>query len=132
MFFIEWWNSLGLASQVFACIALPTTLITLIQTIMMFVGFAGDSSADADADIDVSGGDSADGVYGDGDLPEIDDISGLEGLRIFSIRGIIAFFTVFGWVGVVCDNSGLPLVVTILISTVCGALIIMLLALLIK
>ncbi len=132
MFFIEWWNSLGLVSQVFACIALPTTLITLIQTILMFIGFGGDSGADADGDIDMPDGDSSDGIYGDGDIPDADDISGLDGLRIFSVRGIMAFFTVFGWVGVVAYNGGLSLAWTILVSTLCGLAMMFLLALLVR
>ena len=130
MFFIEWWNSLGLASQIFACIAIPTTLLLFIQTVMMFIGFGEDSpsDADADADLDVSDGD----VSADGDLPEIDDVSGLDGLRVFTVRGIIAFFVVFGWVGVVLDNSGLPLGATIPIALASGVLMMLVLAYLTK
>ena len=128
MFFIEWWNSLGLASQIFACIAIPTTLLLFIQTVMMFIGFGEDSPSDADADLDVSDGD----VSADGDLPEIDDVSGLDGLRVFTVRGIIAFFVVFGWVGVVLDNSGLPLGATIPIALASGVLMMLVLAYLTK
>lgn len=128
MFFIEWWNSLGLASQIFACIAIPTTLLLFIQTVMMFIGFGEDSPSDADADLDVSDGD----VSADGDLPEIDDVSGLDGLRVFTVRGIIAFFVVFGWVGVVLDNSGLPLGATIPIALASGVLMMIVLAYLTK
>jgi membrane protein implicated in regulation of membrane protease activity len=128
MFFIEWWNSLGLASQIFACIAIPTTLLLFIQTVMMFIGFGEDSPSDSDADLDVSDGD----VSADGDLPEIDDVSGLDGLRVFTVRGIIAFFVVFGWVGVVLDNSGLPLGATIPIALASGVLMMFVLAYLTK
>ncbi len=132
MFFIEWWNSLGIASQVFACIALPTTLVLFIQTVMMLIGFASDSDGGDVPDGDSSDIEPSDGVFGDGDLPDADDISGFDGLRIFTVRGIIAFFTVFGWVGVVCDNSGLHLALTILIATVCGFAMMTLLGFLVK
>ena len=39
--FIEWWNSLGTLSQVLYCIAIPATLVLLIQTIMMLIGIIG-------------------------------------------------------------------------------------------
>ena len=31
----EWWNSLGLAVQVFYCVAVPSTLLLVIQTVML-------------------------------------------------------------------------------------------------
>ena len=34
----EWWNSLGITMQVFYCIALPATLIIVIQTILLMIG----------------------------------------------------------------------------------------------
>ena len=34
MFLIDWWNSLSTAAQIFACMAIPATLILLIQTIL--------------------------------------------------------------------------------------------------
>ena len=123
--FFEWWNSLGLITQVFYCIALPSTLILLIQTIMMFIGFG----EDADGDID---------DIGDGDIDDVTEISddtdasGLEGLRIFTIRGIIAFLVVFGWVGIVMNTSGAELWLTIPIATVCGFGMMLLLAYLLR
>ena len=34
----EWWQSLGIAQQVFYCIAIPATLIIVIQTILLMLG----------------------------------------------------------------------------------------------
>ena len=52
MFLVEWWNSLDLALQIFYCIAIPATLVLLIQTFLMFIGI-GDGDADFDApDVD--------------------------------------------------------------------------------
>ena len=45
MSFVEWWNALGLATQIFYCIAIPATLVLVIQTILMFFGLD-----DGDAD----------------------------------------------------------------------------------
>ncbi len=118
MAFIEWWNSLELASQVFYCIAIPATLILLIQTVMMFFGFEND--ADGDLDVDLPDTDIDDGIFGDDAITEAPDLAGLESLHIFTVRGIIAFFVVFGWVGVVLLEAGLHLLITLPIAAICG------------
>lgn len=125
MFLVEWWNALSLAGQIFACVAIPSTFVLLIQTVMMLVGFAGEATGDGG---DVPDADELDGVFGENDTIEAEDISGLDGLRIFTIRGIIAFFVVFGWVGIVMDGSGIALPITILVSAVSGFVMMILLA----
>ena len=37
--FNNWWNTLGLFEQIMYCVAIPSTLILLIQTIMLILGF---------------------------------------------------------------------------------------------
>ena len=83
--FIEWWNGLGTLLQVFYCIAIPATLVLLIQTVMMLIGMGDDGDVDGigdgdvgDADLDVDT-DGTDGVFGDGDLDDVADVAGLEG-----------------------------------------------------
>ena len=41
----EWWESLTLLGQVLACIAVPSTLIMLIQLVMMLTGMGDDGDA---------------------------------------------------------------------------------------
>ena len=98
MAFIEWWNSLELASQVFYCIAIPATLILLIQTVLMFFGFENDADGDldmdlpdTDMDVDLSDADIDGGIFGEDAITETPDLAGLESLHIFTVRGIIAF-----------------------------------------
>ena len=50
----EWWTELGNAGQVFACIAIPATVMLLIQMALTFMGLGGDG-ADAEADADGDG-----------------------------------------------------------------------------
>ena len=89
-----WWDSLSLISQIFACIAIPTTLVLIIQTILMFIGLDGDGIGDMDGDFsldhDISDigihPDMSDGIFGD-DLPVSDpDPSGLGDLHILSVE----------------------------------------------
>ena len=124
---IEWWNSLGLATQIFYCIAVPATLVLLIQTILMFFGI-GDGDADFDApDFDFDG----DGMPDDLDM-DLDDVAGLESLHIFTVRGIIAFFVIFGWVGIVMQSMEINLLITLIVATACGFGMMVLIAYLFK
>ena len=120
--FIEWWNNLGVISQIFYCIAIPSTLVLLIQTIMMLIG-VGDDGNGIDSGVDSAGDvsdDAFDGVFGDGGMSGEIDASGLEGLRIFTLRGIIAFLVVFGWVGIIMQDAGIHLAITLIVALVSG------------
>lgn len=132
--FIEWWNNLGTMSQIFYCIAIPATLVLLIQTIMMLIGLENDSDGiDGDVDnIDFSSDTFSDGVFGEDSVSEAPDISGLDGLRIFTLRGIIAFFVVFGWVGVVMQDAGIRLAITLTVATASGFAMMLVLAFLFR
>ena len=116
--FAEWWNSLGLASQILYCIAVPSTLVLLIQTILMFLGF--DDGPDGDVEVDISEPDVGEGVFGDNSIEGWEPSSDLGSLHIFTFRGIIAFFVIFGWVGIVMQSYNVNLPITIIVATVCG------------
>lgn len=137
MFIVDWWNTLSVAAQIFACVAIPSTLVLLIQTIMMLIGIGGESDgiegiedvADGMPD-DIPDADVGDGVFGEDMEAETPDTFGLDGLRIFTLRGIVAFFVVFGWVGVVMD--GVALWLTLLVSATCGFAMMLVLAFLMR
>ncbi|MBO5417464.1 MAG: NfeD family protein [Clostridia bacterium] len=130
MFFVEWWDSLNIIVQVFYCIAIPATLVLLIQTILMFFGF--DDGADGDVTIDAPDADFDGDVIDEVPDMDINDVSGLESLHIFTVRGIIAFFVIFGWVGVVMQSAGIKLFITLPVATVCGFAMMVLIAYLFK
>lgn len=117
---VAWWIALGTVGQVFACIAIPATVILIIQMILTLIGLGsdavdGDADTDGiDTDIDIDGTDAPDG---DSDF----DISD-GGLRVFTFRGLIAFFSVTGWVGTICSEFNLNLPLTIIISVASGLL----------
>ena len=129
MFIIDWWNSLDLAAQIFYCIAIPASVILLIQTVLTFIGIGDGAEADADADVDIpDDADTPDGIFGGDTVTETHDFVGLEGLRVLTLRGIIAFFVVFGWVGVVMNSFDIKLYITIPVAFVCGVAIMFILA----
>ena len=129
---VEWWNSLGIALQVFYCIAIPSTLVLLIQTILMFIGMDEDVGDASDIGGEIDSGNIDDGIFGEDSITEVADTWGLEGLRIFTVRGIISFFVVFGWVGVVMLSAGVPIWVTVPVAMICGFCMMLLLAVLLN
>ncbi len=77
---------------------------------------------------DIGDTDMPDGVFGEDSVGDVSDGFGFEGLRIFTLRGIVAFFVVFGWVGVVMDSGGAPIFATLAVAAVCGFAIMLALA----
>lgn len=102
LFMLAWWNGLTLTAQIFAAVAIPATVIMVLQSILTLLGFG------ADGDID------ADGV------PDADLDTDTEGLGLISIRGIVAFFSIGGWAGYVAEMGGLPTLISVLISLAAG------------
>ena len=134
----EWWNSLGITMQVFYCIALPATLIIVIQTILLMIGighggegveFSDTSGIDgldvpdmpADIPTDMPGAHAIDGcehtAIGDGSNP-----SDFGTMQLFTLQGIMTFLCVFGWTGVICTSLGLHVAIAIIIALVLGFL----------
>ena len=109
----EWWESLGDIGRIFACVAIPSTVILFLQTILMLIGIGGGSLGADDADAD-TGLDTD--IDNDGDIEtELDG-----GLRLFSFRGIIAFLTVLGWVGILGVRLEWALAAVISVSLISG------------
>ncbi len=104
---IEWWESLTLVQQIFGLIAIPSTVILVIQTILVLVG-VGEVEGDADVDFDT-------------DVPDgTDTAESANGFALISVRGIIAFLAVGGWTGVVIESAGAHVAVTLILSMVAG------------
>ena len=102
---IQWWNSLDTFARIYAFIAIPSTLVLVVQTILLMIGMN-----DGDDGLDLTDNGIAD-TPGDG---------GSDGLALFSLRGIMALLTVGGWSGLALYASGVNRPLTILISAVCG------------
>ena len=125
--FSEWWNGLQLAEQILYCIAVPATLILIIQIILMLIGL-GDHGAGINPS-DTSGLDMPDSFDGmdsvDADIPDLTDhdISSphdLADFRLLSVQSVIAFLCIFGWSGIAALSCGAPAWAAILIGAVLG------------
>lgn len=119
-----WWESLPELIRVLYCIAIPSTLLLVLQTVLMLFSFGGggaetnisDTSGldlDADVDIDVDAGADMDAA---GDAVSSD----FGTLRLFTLQGIVAFLTTFSWVSICFVNGGLHPALSLVLGVVCG------------
>jgi hypothetical protein len=98
----ESWQSLELIEKIYWCIAVPFSVLFVLQIILTF--FGGDiDDVEADGDSDVS----VDGDHG------ID-------FQFITLKNLVAFFTIFGWAGVACLDGGLSVGKSVLISSISG------------
>ncbi len=106
---MEWYNSLSSLQKIFAYIAIPSTVVLLLQTLLFLFGIGnGDSDADGDPD------------------------TGDDGLALFSVRGIVAMLCVGGWSGIALLQTSLNKILAIIIAILCGVAALIGISLLIK
>ncbi|HOE05915.1 MAG TPA: serine protease [Bacteroidales bacterium] len=111
--FETWWQAMEIAEKIYWCIAIPFSIVFIIQLIMTLVGGDFDaSSSTGDADVAV---DSDHGI----------------GFQFISIKNLIGFFTIFSWTGIACTAAGLNPILTVVIAVVAGLIMMLLMGLLI-
>ena len=104
---VNWWNSMDLVGQIFALIAIPATLVLVVQSVMLLFGIGGEEGG-----IDLNGDGIPDtpGFEGDGD----------GGLALFSLRGIMSMAAIAGWSGLVMHEAEMPLALTVILAAAFG------------
>lgn len=107
----SWWQSMELFHKIFWIIAILFSLLFLLQTVFSFADTDAGSDGDADHAIDHDGG---------------------IGYQFFTIKNLIAFFTIFGWVGIASHNVGMSKIFTIGIAFAGGSLMILIMAFLFR
>lgn len=99
-----WWNALGTPLQIYYGIAIVTTFLLFLQLVLSLIGL--------DHDVDGFDGGGFDGA---------DALDGHDsGVSVLSVRSVIAFFTGFGWGGVVSLRQGLSVFAATVVATVAG------------
>ena len=128
--FSDWWNNLQLIEQILYCIAVPASLVLVIQTVMMLLGLGdggeginpSDTSGldipDVDFDVNVDGDFSADGTELSGH--DISNPSDIADFRLLSVQSVIAFLCIFGWSGITAIANNMPEWAAILLAAVLG------------
>ncbi len=81
-----WWVSLDMFEKIMWCIAIPASIIFVIQMVMTFLGMDADGSMDGDVNMDVGS---------DTEMP----------FQLFTFRNLINFFLGFSWTGISFYNA---------------------------
>ncbi|MGN0556686.1 MAG: hypothetical protein ACI4IV_02430 [Acutalibacteraceae bacterium] len=141
--FFSWWASLDMVSQALACVAIPATVVLVIQTLLLLLGVgfhAGDGIDGADHDFGDGSHDFSDAhdfghIDHDHDFDHDHDHDHGEhssGIRLFSVRGFVAFFAVGGWLGIAMIESGVGAVLSVVTAFAAGVLALLLVAFVMK
>jgi hypothetical protein len=98
----NWFAALSLFEKIYWITALVSSAIFIVLIILTIVG--GD----------------ADDMGGDVDA-EVDGDSGI-GFQFLSFKNLMGFFTIFGWSGIACLDNNLSTSLTVIVSVICGLL----------
>lgn len=115
-----WWQGMNTFQQTIFVIAVSATIVMLIFLVLMLFGLGDSFDGDVDIDVDL-----------DGDAFNSEPLTAFSGLRIFTIRGSLAFLSVGGWVTLILSNTTTPLISGI-VGVVAGGVAMYLLALAFK
>lgn len=97
--FSDWWNGLSLILKIYWGLALPFTVIFVLQLILSFMG--SDDVADDVPDAEINADHGA-------------------GFQFFTLKNFVGFFTIFGWVGIAMIQSGAGQFVSVTVATLAG------------
>ncbi len=103
----DWYLNLELFSKIYWSIALLGSVIFLITMVSTFIGGDVDDIGDVDADIDADTG---------------------IGFQFITFKNLVGFFTLFGWSGIACIDAGFSKPLTIIISVICGLIMMSIMA----
>lgn len=141
----EWLSSMSAVQKAFAYIAIAGTFALILQVALLAVGLG--AGHDADHDHDFAGPDHDHDFGADGSDHDFDTDDGLDahghgleahdldgdhdhdvGLRVFTLRGIVAFFSVLGWSGLALLRLGLHPFVSVPLSFMLSLMAMLLMA----
>lgn len=143
MWFTNWWDGLTLLQQCFAVVAIPATVILVLQTVLLLFGLGGHDADHGEVDHDFDHDTDHDFAHDvdhdfdhdhdlDHDHDAHDGAHHAAGIRLFTLRGIVALFAVGGWLGVAMCDLGLSPALAGLIAAAGGFAALVIAALVIK
>ena len=102
-----WWNNLSPTLKFYWYLAIPFSILFIMQTVLTFIGIADFAHTDIEHDFNH-------------DIPDDDHsyLAGSSSFKLFTLRNIITFFTLFSWCGIVFTTNGYGKTATLLLSLV--------------
>lgn len=95
----NWFAALTLFEKIYWIVASIGSIILLVLIVLTLMGGDVEDMGDVDADIDADTG---------------------IGFQFLSFKNLMGFLTIFGWSGIACIDNGLSTGLTIIISVICG------------
>ena len=102
----EWWTSLDLFMKILWCIAIASSLIFIVETVLTFIG--ADVDFDADADFDVP-----DGAF-----------EGDPSMNLYTFRNLVNFLLGMSWTAILLKEQVTSKVLLMVIAFVAGAILV--------
>lgn len=109
-----WWAAIPTFEKIFWAIAVPFSVLTLIQLILQLFGMT-----DFDHSVD---------IHTDVHTGDIGHHGGFSASGVFTVRNLIIFLAVFGWMGIACAHASFPKWLTLALAFLSGALAMLLVA----
>lgn len=105
---IEFFETLNGPVKIFWYMAIPSSIIFLIMTVLTFIGMDSTDGLEADFEGDTE---SSGGAF-----------------QLFTLRNLISFLTVFSWTGIVCLKNEMSLTISITLGLILGFLMVVILS----
>ena len=102
----EWWTSLDLFMKILWCIAIASSLIFIVETVLTFIG--ADVDFDADADFDVP-----DGAF-----------EGDPSMNLYTFRNLVNFLLGMSWTAILLKEQVASKVLLMVIAFVAGTILV--------
>ena len=102
----EWWTSLDLFMKILWCIAIASSLIFIVETILTFIG--ADVEMDTDTEFDI-----ADGSF-----------EGDPSMNLYTFRNLVNFLLGMSWTAILLNNQIASKALLMLIAFAVGALLV--------
>jgi hypothetical protein len=99
--YAEWWEGLSTSLKIYWGLAIPFTLLFLLQLLTSF--FGGDDMTDDASTSHV----------------DVGSDSGIE-FQFFTFKNLVAFLTIFAWTGIAGIDSGFSETTTVIVAIVAG------------
>ena len=103
----DWFSNLELFLKIYWGISLLASFVFVIILVATFVG--GDTDDLGDVDTEVEGDTGA-------------------GFQFFTFKNLVAFFTIFGWSGIACIDAGYSQSIAVVVSLICGLIMMFVMA----
>jgi hypothetical protein len=132
---LDWLASLNVLEQILLYIAVPATVLLLLQTALLLAGGGGEESGadgdslDMDGDgihdlhlghLDIAHTDAHCDLCGESHDGHIHEGGGAGGLHLLTLRGLVAFFSLFGWSGLLLCQMGLHALLALFLAVQIG------------